>query len=303
MLSTISLKEALSEIDSIVHSKSSQGDIIDSTTITSIESIRTSLASNSTPSIKEVNDFWETFSKLSKEMRLAGRNTYILIIPMFTIILSLTMYIQSSFNALQDNFANYYKNEKMSQEIERELNELQQLQNEKTSNPITESVKFKGLQAEKTNLDSDMKAQYTQMEILDKDLPDFRFLHKESNSPNHTGADEQRIRLIYYKSKLDSYGSHILPLMYGLLGALIFLLSEMISKNVFEWHQKDRMYLRVCLGAFAGISVGWFMHSGDTNLSPMALAFLAGYSVDLFISVLDRFANAFKSVSKAVSNA
>jgi hypothetical protein len=54
--------------------------------------------------------------------------------------------------------------------------------------------------------------------------------------------------------------------------------------------------LRIHLGALAGLAVGLFFVPEDTttavlpiSLSPLALAFLAGYSVEFFFSAMDRF--------------
>jgi hypothetical protein len=63
--------------------------------------------------------------------------------------------------------------------------------------------------------------------------------------------------------------------------------------------------LRMVLGALAGLSIAWFIQpTGDAaelkafaTLSPFAIAFLAGYGVELLFSAMDRLIGAFTSVS------
>jgi hypothetical protein len=57
--------------------------------------------------------------------------------------------------------------------------------------------------------------------------------------------------------------------------------------------ENDPAYtLRIFLGALAGLAIGWFLKpedvSGFKSLSPFALAFVAGYSVDLLFAFLDK---------------
>jgi hypothetical protein len=71
---------------------------------------------------------------------------------------------------------------------------------------------------------------------------------------------------------------------------------------------RDRLYraenetadsLRTWLGVIAGLAIGWFFApdkstgAGLGALSPLALAFVAGYSVDLLFTAMDRLVAAF----------
>ena len=73
---------------------------------------------------------------------------------------------------------------------------------------------------------------------------------------------------------------------------------------------RDRLYrrengiantLRIFLGALAGLAIGWFLQpenmSGFNAISPFALAFVAGYSVDLLFTFLDKIVKAFSALS------
>jgi hypothetical protein len=63
--------------------------------------------------------------------------------------------------------------------------------------------------------------------------------------------------------------------------------------------------LRILLGALAGLAIGWFLKpqdvSGFNAISPFALAFVAGYSVDLLFTFLDKIVNAFSAPQDASS--
>jgi len=92
--------------------------------------------------------------------------------------------------------------------------------------------------------------------------------------------------------------SYILPLFYGILGAGTFVLrtlSKEMEDETFSEEKRTQHLLRVSLGALAGILVGWFsfLIPGETttfvgSISPLAIAFLVGYNIELFFSLMDR---------------
>jgi chaperonin cofactor prefoldin len=92
--------------------------------------------------------------------------------------------------------------------------------------------------------------------------------------------------------------SYILPLLYGILGAGTYVLrslSKEIEEETFSDEKRTQHLLRVSLGALAGILVGWFsflIPSETTtfvgSISPLAIAFLVGYNIELFFSLMDR---------------
>lgn len=135
-----------------------------------------------------------------------------------------------------------------------------------------------------------------------------------TNPVNHT-AKENIGRNINYGSIeelvsaqiiLGSMSSYVLPMFYGLLGALAFTLRSLaieIANVTFSNESKIRYRLRWPLGMLAGIAVLWFLPGTsqtaptDVNqlsqinlsqLQPLALAFLAGYGVELFFNALER---------------
>ena len=101
---------------------------------------------------------------------------------------------------------------------------------------------------------------------------------------------------------LKAFQGYILPLLYGLLGAFIFVLRSLlreIKSLTYTFDSEIRFRLRLTLGALGGMIIGWFLKPDDTNaiasLSPMALAFLMGYNVDVLFSIMDRMIDNIKN--------
>jgi hypothetical protein len=109
------------------------------------------------------------------------------------------------------------------------------------------------------------------------------------------------IAVALLKTILDIVAAYLLPALYGLLGACAFVLRQLcndISTLQFADDSRVRYTLRLNIGILAGLAVGWFVDptqqgSVVANLSPLALAFVAGYGSDLLFAVLDRIVNAF----------
>jgi hypothetical protein len=106
------------------------------------------------------------------------------------------------------------------------------------------------------------------------------------------------------KMILDFLAAYLLPALYGLLGACAFVLRQLCAElstkagaRRFVNDSRIRYSLRLNIGVLAGLAVGWFIDptqegSVVANLSPLALAFVAGYGSDLLFAVLDRIVNA-----------
>jgi len=94
---------------------------------------------------------------------------------------------------------------------------------------------------------------------------------------------------------------YVLPLLYGILGAgtsILRILSKQIEKVIYSEGAGIQHLLRISLGALAGIMVGWFSFllpnessSFLGSVSPLAIAFLVGYNIDLFFSMMDAALN------------
>ncbi|NJO16101.1 MAG: hypothetical protein HC877_10210 [Thioploca sp.] len=141
------------------------------------------------------------------------------------------------------------------------------------------------------------------------------------NQPS-TAAPERVIELepLLQQKKfiLTSLQLFVLPLLYGLLGAFVYVLRTLtveIKTLTYTKESNISYRLRIQLGALAGLAIGWFTGPNASfsldavssealstlggvsaqTLSPMALAFLAGYSVDVLFALMDRIIYAFSS--------
>jgi hypothetical protein len=105
------------------------------------------------------------------------------------------------------------------------------------------------------------------------------------------------------------FSGYLLPMLYGLLGACAFVLrklSDEIDKMTYAHDARVRYTLRLNIGLLAGLAVGWFLKPGAgdpslTSLSPLALAFIAGYGSDLFFVFLDKLVNTFAPAGGAAT--
>jgi hypothetical protein len=109
--------------------------------------------------------------------------------------------------------------------------------------------------------------------------------------PLLTGEGELlRARMI-----LQALSLHILPVLYGLLGASTFILRTItteLTASTFSATSIFRYRIRQGLGVILGLGVGLLpwnvgLVESQISLSSVALAFLAGYNVDAVFSVFD----------------
>lgn len=94
---------------------------------------------------------------------------------------------------------------------------------------------------------------------------------------------------------------YLLPLLYGLLGASVYILrtlSNQIRARTYSEAANIDFRIRLYLGTLGGMVSAWFI-SPETagslvkTLSPFAIAFLCGYSVELLFAVMDKIITAF----------
>ena len=102
--------------------------------------------------------------------------------------------------------------------------------------------------------------------------------------------------------------NRLLPILYGALGATAYLLRKLIpyiNDRTFNKKQAESSSVRICLGMLSGIAIQWFFTGGqqtqlfERSLSTSAMAFLAGYSVELLFNMMDRFTQSFKPLKEA----
>ncbi|WP_027176937.1 hypothetical protein [Desulfovibrio aminophilus] len=116
--------------------------------------------------------------------------------------------------------------------------------------------------------------------------------------PPHKELGRNRLDTILALEVLELY---VLPLLFGWLGSCLFVLRSLAKEiGAVSYSTEENMVYRIRLftGALAGLVIGGFGLLRDAasplaSLTPFALAFIAGYSVDLFIAAMDKIIAAF----------
>lgn len=101
----------------------------------------------------------------------------------------------------------------------------------------------------------------------------------------------------FYRIQAEMAGLNgwVLPFLYGLLGGMVFVVRNLLDPRTPIMGLFPSI-VRIALGGLAGILIGWFwvpsaFKAGDiatfTSI-PFGLAFLAGFSIDILFSILDR---------------
>jgi hypothetical protein len=88
-----------------------------------------------------------------------------------------------------------------------------------------------------------------------------------------------------------------------LLGSCVYILrtlSAEIRSRTYSEESNIGFQIRLYLGMLGGMVIAWFVAPDASeglfkSLSPFALAFLAGYSVELLFSAMDKLLSAFTS--------
>jgi hypothetical protein len=107
-----------------------------------------------------------------------------------------------------------------------------------------------------------------------------------------------------YAAVIGGFASYALPIAYAWLGALAFqlrLFGDTIKKR--SYHPSFADSARTITAVIAGAIAGLFNPAQGTSLSPLAIAFLVGYGVELFFKFLDTILNSFGSTVPSRSDA
>jgi len=114
------------------------------------------------------------------------------------------------------------------------------------------------------------------------------------------------------QNELTFIALFVLPILYGLLGACAYVMRKLSNDIATVSYTRDEVLqykLRLLLGTLSGLSAAWFLKVDPTAVTavessgvslqfldavaPWALAFLAGYSVELLFAALDKIVSAF----------
>lgn len=118
-------------------------------------------------------------------------------------------------------------------------------------------------------------------------------------------SKEPEFQKEYLLAQADSFlalmSKFFLPLFYGMLGTAAFILrsvSRSIRERTLDGSITLNFLIRIPLGMLSGIAVGLFLDpkslpTGWEAVQPVAVAFLAGYSVELIFTAMDRLVGAF----------
>jgi hypothetical protein len=103
------------------------------------------------------------------------------------------------------------------------------------------------------------------------------------------------------QSNLVLFGAltaYVLPILYALLGALAYALRALAQEATARTYiQSSATFARIIIALIAGLVVGLFNNlTQGISLSPLGIAFLVGYGVELFFSLLDAFLETLKKV-------
>jgi len=109
------------------------------------------------------------------------------------------------------------------------------------------------------------------------------------------------------KDKLNLYSMIILPAVYGALGAIVFFMRPLLNPKLPNPGITHTIY-RIALGALAGMILAWLgmgMFGADeafksVGLGLFALAFILGFSIDVFFELLDRLVGISRGAVKKI---
>lgn len=143
----------------------------------------------------------------------------------------------------------------------------------------------------------------------------------------HLTPDAQtHVHYVSAQYMLHAISAYMLPVLYGLLGASFYVLRQLprdIENLTFSMNSHIEYSLRIAQGPLAGIMAGYFfitspidlhsytdrqsvmqsladVSSNVVDFSPLAVAFLAGYSVELIFYVIERITGAITSAPTPV---
>lgn len=109
----------------------------------------------------------------------------------------------------------------------------------------------------------------------------------------------------YARQRIVYLNEWLLPALYAALGSLVYYMRSVLNPAMPD-PGYDQIAHRVALGAFAGIIFAWFWRPGDgsntldlVNVNAFAIAFIIGFSIEIFFTALDRFVAFMQGVVSA----
>lgn len=138
--------------------------------------------------------------------------------------------------------------------------------------------------------------------------------HEKLRLNQELALERQRYRAVITKLPsqfvLEMLQSYILPMLYGLLGAAMYVLrtaTREIDEVTYSMGSDIRYELRLALGALGGLGIGWFLVPEDFSgflraLSPLALSLAVGYNIEVLFSLMDSFVDTWTRPAQEASD-
>ncbi len=101
----------------------------------------------------------------------------------------------------------------------------------------------------------------------------------------------------FYKGFFGAISAYLLPVLYALLGAFLYALRSWPAQGKQRRiNSSPERFSRFLMAGIAGIAISAFsaLIPSDVLLSPLVLAFVVGYSNDVFTTWLDAYVRKFK---------
>jgi hypothetical protein len=157
---------------------------------------------------------------------------------------------------------------------------------------------------EDTEVSKDSKKQRDNLELdvqLGNDQNGEKSLQDQGFSKLATYQDIRAFAKSVQQWNLVIYGAitaYLLPIAYALLGACAFALRNLSAQTKAKAYQPSYAnFARIVIALIAGTVVGLFNDfTKGVSVSPLAVAFLVGYAVEVFFSFLDAFVQTFRKV-------
>lgn len=229
------------------------------------------------------------------------------------------------------SYKQYIEEQIASYNIEKETVQIQI--DEKTKQIGNLNIEITNSEKEKKNIEEEIGKLKPQITTLESEITDFhivvdpavaqKFVSDLEEEKKHLMEEKEALDIVEqrYLDLTDSrpaqlagqfvltiLQSYLLPILYGLLGAgtsVLRSLSRRIKNVTYSEEVGIQHLLSVSLGALAGIVVGWFsflIGNGTTtflgSVSPLAIAFLVGYNIELFFSRMDDAIKRLEAVSQ-----
>lgn len=118
-------------------------------------------------------------------------------------------------------------------------------------------------------------------------------------SSNDTQYQLERAVVLKAQFVLEVLQNFILPMLYGCLGAALFVLRSLAldaKEHTFDVERQMGYNLRIYMGSLCGLVIGWFIPDAnvqEAGMTQYSLSVLGGYSVDIVFVVMDKIIASF----------